>query len=148
MAGPATQTVSKCVEDLRAHLQSIAAFKNKHLFVYHEDDLQDKLKGITLPGAGVIYEGMRALPEAGGAKIGLSAELVFSLLVVSRPETLANVDSKTPLLNILDDVRNAILFTRSPTGHKWRFVVEAATRETHGAIFWVQRWSTTVQLTQ
>lgn len=143
----ATQTVSKCAADLLVRLQSIAKLYAKSIFIFTEDDLQDKLKGIILPGAGIIYEGLRALPETGAARTGLSCEAVFSVIVVSQAETIANGDAKTPILNLLDELRNAILFARAPGGHLWRFVVEAATRETNGSIFWVQRWSTTIQLT-
>ena len=145
----AQQPVSLCATDLRNRLQSIADFKNKNLFVFDEDDLADKIKGVALPAAGVMYEGMRSLSEAGSnTKIGLSAELVFSIMVISRAENIANVDSKTPLLNLLDEIRKSLLGTRSPTGHYWKFVVEAATRESKGMVFWVQRWQTTIQLTQ
>ena len=144
----ANQPVSLCAADLRSRLQSIAAVKNKNLFVFDEDDLMDKIKGVQLPGVGVVYEGMKSLGESGNAKLGLSAELVFSLLIISRAENLANVDSKTPMLNLLDEIRKSLVSTRSPTGHYWKFVVEAATRESKGAVFWVQRWSTTIHLTQ
>ena len=140
------QQVSTCQLDLQAKVQSIAEFANKTLFVLDDNELLDKIKGAKFPAAGIVYEGMRALPESGQSKIGITAELVFSILVVSRAENLANSDQKTPLLNLLDGLRNAIATTRAPTGHHWKFVVEAGTKESNGAVFWVQRWSTILNI--
>jgi len=138
--------VSACAADLQARLQSIAKLNNKNLFVFDEGDLLDKIKGAIFPAAGVVYEGMRALPESGHSKIGITAEVVFSILVLSRGENIANVDSKTPMLGLLDTVRRSIVSARSPTGQPWKFLVEAAVKQEKGVVFWVQRWSTIITI--
>jgi hypothetical protein len=143
-----TQLISACVTDLSTRLQSIADLDNKVLFVFGQNDLEDKIKGAKfLPAVGVVYEGTRAIPDPGvTAKLGGSAEAVFSLLVINRPDNLFNADIKTSTLNLLDTIRSKILATRGPTGHFWRFVVEAAADEQKGVVFWVQRWSIPIQL--
>jgi len=141
------QPVSECAHDLLTRLQSIADLNGKALFVFSEDDLLDKIKGVTLPAVGIVYEGMRSMPEQGTAKVGISCELVFSLAVINRPEVLSKADTKTVTLNLLDQIRQTLLVTRSPTGHYWKFVVEAATSVRNGTVFWVSRWSTPIQLT-
>lgn len=143
----------KCVDDLKTHLaQLIAAGKVFH--VYSEEELMDKTKGITFPAVGIVYEGMRAVPEsstnAEAAKVshrlGVSAELVAAVMILQRPDNISAADTKTPALSLLDDIRQEIHGSKSPSGHWWRFIVEASAQEKNGVVIWLQRWSTPVQL--
>jgi hypothetical protein len=137
-----------CVASLKLTLQSIAELKGRTLFVFDEDNLSDQVKGIgSLPAIGIVYEGMRATPEQGTGRMGMSAEMVFSLVLINRSNDIVSSDqTKTETLVILDAIRSKLLGTRSPTGHFWRFVVEAAASQSKGVVFWVTRWSTPVQL--
>lgn len=139
---------TKCVADLKAHLaQLIAAGKVFH--VYSEEELMDKTKGITFPAVGIVYEGMRAVPEDSdkkSVKIGVSAELIAAVMLIQRPDNISAADTKTPTMNLLDDIRQEIMGSKSPSGHWWKFVVEASANEKNGVVIWLQRWSTPVQL--
>jgi hypothetical protein len=148
MANPET-LVAECVEALKVILQATPLLKDKVLFVTDEDDLMTQLKGvIALPAAGVIYEGLKSKESQGEtAKFGLSADMVLTVVVANRGIAIrASEETKITSIAILDQIRNAIMATRSPTGHFWRFVVEAAAAQHDGVVFWVQRWSTPVQL--
>lgn len=146
MARP-TEVVSVCVAAMQAAVQSIAELENKSVHILNEDNLLDRLKGVALPAAGILYEGMRAQPESGAAKTGSHAEIVISVIVVSpSPGTNQLSGMKTNTIEILDKLRTALLTTISPTGHRWRFVVEAAADEKSSHVFWVQRWATTIIL--
>lgn len=142
---------TKCVADLSAHLQQLIA-AGKVFHVYSENELMDKTKGIAFPAVGVVYEGMRAVNEgaAGEArvshKLGVSAELVAAVMIIQRPDNISTANTKTPSMNLLDDIRQEIMGSRSPSGHFWKFIVEASANEKNGVVIWLQRWSTPVQL--
>lgn len=143
---------TKCVTDLKTHLSQLIA-AGKVIHVYDENELMDKTKGLTFPAVGVVYEGMRAVPETSNAesskvshKLGVSGELIASIMILQRPDSISAADTKTPAMTLLDDVRQEIMGSRSPSGHFWRFMVEASALEKNGVVIWLQRWSTPVQL--
>lgn len=112
--------------------------------VHSPEDMKSKLKPLVAPGVGVMYEGLRAVGEA---QKGLSSEMVFSLLVLTDGNLAGHSsDSKVGAVDLLDSLRSLLLATRSPTGHFWRFVVEAPATELGGSLLWLQRWSTNVQI--
>lgn len=137
-----------CVESLKTTLQSIPYLKGKVLFVTNEESAIDQMKGVnSFPSAVVIYEGMRAVPEQGQtAKIGISGEMVFSIVVLNRDTDILQTDqTRITSIAIMDKLRSVIMGTRSPTGHFWRFMVEAPALERNGVVLWVQRWTTPYQ---
>lgn len=139
---------TKCVADLKGHLEQLIA-AGKVFHVYSEEELMDKTKGITFPAVGIVYEGMRAVPEDSdkkSVKIGVSAELIAAVMLIQRPDNISAADTKTPTMNLLDDIRQEIMGSKSPSGHWWKFVVEASANEKNGVVIWLQRWSTPVQL--
>ena len=91
-----TDVASKCVDDLKTKLESLAKLKGKAFWVYNEDHLMDKTKGITFPAVGVVYEGIRAVSEnqKDTYKVGFSGELVASIMVIQRPDTISSADTK------------------------------------------------------
>lgn len=150
-----TDFAALCTNQMMVTLQSIAGatgtpiFKAKTIVVLNESELFDKARQLVPPYTGILYEGIRALPEPVGfqtAKTGVGAEIVISLILVTTAPTNAPLQDKVSVLSILDSVRNAIAATRSPTGAFWRFLVEAPAAEKNGAVLWVQRWSTPVNL--
>ena len=149
MSSTGSNIASKCVEDLRKKLEELSELKGKSFWVYNEEHLMDKTKGISFPAVGVIYEGIRSISEnyKDTYKTGFSGELVTSVIVLQRPDNISYADTKTPAVALLDMIREKILGSRSPTGHVWRFVVEASATEKHGVVIWLQRWSTPVQFT-
>lgn len=143
---PATEMVLACVQTVQTAVQSIALLKDRTVMVLNEENLMDKLKAVTLPAAGVLYEGLRATPERGAQQVGAMAECVVSVILVTPTPGAAPKADKTPLFTLLDALRVKLMATNSPSGHKWKFIVEAAADEKNGVVFWVQRWSTPVIL--
>ncbi len=140
---------SLCIADVTTVLQSIASLKGKVVNVYSEDELIDSTTLITYPAVGVVYEGMRSVEEMGSTnKVGNSCELVVSIILIDTYTKTTQTAAKKQAAPILDKVRELMMANtrRSPTGHKWRFVVEAAATPKQGVVLWVQRWSTPVQL--
>ena len=136
-----------CVQDLMAKMQSVDAFKNKVIYAYTEDQLYDVAMQLNFPAAGVLYDGMRSVPDADRTAKGLSAEMTCSLLLLVSGKTIGNADYKITAVDILDQFRNAIKGTRAPSNNFWKFVVEAAVEARSDSYAYVQRWSTPVLLT-
>jgi hypothetical protein len=144
------QSMYSLVQSVAVHQGSTVLYplRNKAVIVYDEDDAQNKLQGVTKPGVALIYNGMRSSGQEPGlsARVGMSASLVISLVIVADKEVVVRTDQKFPVIDLLDAVRGMIMATRSPTGHFWRFLVEAQASVKGGSTFWVQRWSTPIQL--
>lgn len=137
-----------CMQDLYAKVNNVPDLSGKVIVTSSLDDLIDKLSKVAPPAAGVIYEGMRSIGDQGAtSKLGLATELVCSVVLFHRPGKLYNADTITPSVTLLDSMRDGIKQQRSPTGHFWRFVVEAAAVERHGVLIYVQRWATPAILT-
>lgn len=137
-----------CINDIEAKLSTIQALKGKVFSVYSEEELTEKTKGVVFPAVGVVYDGMRASPEPGATlKMGLSAELVISVMVFFKQNTKATKDPKDTMIDLMDTIRNSIKSTKSPSGHYWKFQLEAAVEGKQGVLAFIQRWATPVQLT-
>lgn len=137
-----------CVTAMTGLVQSIADVNGKTFQIYEADELEDIAKLTKFPAAGVIYEGMRSVPESEKQtdKLGYSSELILSLCVLNQGEKLGTEGHKDPSMLLMDVLRKAILGKTSPTGHKWRFVVEAPAAAKKNRVIWVQRWAAPVQL--
>lgn len=138
-----------CVNAFMAVVQAIPALHDRTVFAYNEDDFMDNIKGLVkYPGVAIVYEGMRSVPEVGStAKVGVSGELVISLILIEQGDAIRSTDTKkVNAINYLDEIRGKIMGTRSPTGHYWHFLVEAPAELRRGMVFWVSRWSTPIQL--
>lgn len=143
--------VTDCYAQVRERLQSIAGVKGRVLTVYDADELLEKTAAITLPAAGVVYEGMRAVPDGGNSlRAGISCEGVFTIvLLTSSPSSSGSTQSSMVRSHeLLDQIRKTMMATRSPSGHLWRFLVEAASTTKGGSLMWIQRWTTPIQLVQ
>lgn len=140
--------VSVVVASVITKLQSIADISNRALEVLSEDDFLDKIKGLPCPSIGVVYEGMRATNKDDRAshRVGLAAELGLSLVLVTEGKAILGGASPTSATTVLDSMRNVMKDTRSPTGHFWRFVLEAPALEKGGRTLWIQRWSSPIIL--
>jgi hypothetical protein len=136
-----------CVTDVEQVLQSIAKLSGKVLQVYSEEDLLNKTKSLQFPCAGVTYEGMRASAEqAPTGRMGIAGELVISIVLVESFSNIHAGNTKAITTKLLDDIRGQMMGRRSPSGHYWRFIVEAAAAPKNGSVFWLQRWQTPVLL--
>lgn len=137
---------TQCSDDLILKLKTVTVFGKKIITVLSAEDLITQMTSAPKPALGVLYEGARAVP-ADNKQLGLSAEVVFSILLLSETSAMSSrVDVATPTHELLDQVRNSIQGTRSPTGHYWKFQLEAAAKPTGPLSVWVQRWSCPVQL--
>jgi hypothetical protein len=155
MASPIDDTdkVIACVQDVKDAVQSVAEFANRMVFVYDQKDAADKLKGLrTFPAAAIVYEGMRVSETSSpvqhsSGRMGSSVTLVTSIMIVDQGDGgLIKVDNRVSVMNLLGKVRRQMLDRRSPSGHYWKFVVEAEAAPANGLVFWIQRWQTPLQL--
>lgn len=138
-----------CMADLTDRVKASALVKNKVYTVYDQEHLMDTSKGIVFPCVGVLYEGTRSTSadqSQASHKVGLSAEAVYSIVLLTKPDIIGNNTNYLAAVDMLDTLRGLVLNTKAPTGHFWRFVVEAAAQEKNGIVSWVQRWSVPVIL--
>lgn len=144
----AKKIATLCIEDLQSKLQGLPEVAAKTFWVYDEADLFDTVKQLQFPATGVVYEGIRAVSETdkSSGRQGISGELIASVALLILPGIKGSASVKVQAVDFLDQMRNTIMGTRSPTGHLWKFVVEAAATEKNGAVVWLQRWSTPIQL--
>jgi hypothetical protein len=134
----------ECSTHLKTLVQSIAGLETKTFIVYDQADLSAKIAAGKLPAAGISYEGIRG---AMANQTGVSGELVCSvLLMCEAPKLIPSVSTRASSLELIDDVRKAIMGTRSPTGHFWQFVLEAPYALVKDQVVWLQRWNTKVQV--
>jgi len=140
---------TSCVNDLITKMKSVPAFSKKVIYAYTQDDLYDVAAQLNFPCAGILYEGIRSVPDADSRNTGkgLSAELSCSLLLLVSGKTIGNADYKVTATEILDQFRDAIKGTRSPANNYWKFVIESAVEARKDSYAYVQRWSTPVLLT-
>lgn len=138
-----------CVQDLITKMKSVPSFQSKVIYAYTEDDLYDTVSTINFPGAGILYEGLRSVPDPESKNVGKgrSAELHCSLLLLVSGKTIGNADYKLTAAEFLDQFRGAIMGTRSPTGNFWKFIVESPVSARAGVFAYSQRWSTPLILT-
>lgn len=136
-----------CVADIETRLKTLVDMSKRVFHVYGEDDLLDYTKGLTFPCMGVVYNGIRSIPEnKETGKQGISGELVVTIMLLFRDSTSTTANQKASAISMLDDARKLILTTKSPTGHKWKFQLESPVQGKKGVLAYVQRWSTPVQL--
>lgn len=139
--------VTDCSADLVTKLRSIPPLGGKIIVVMSMEDLISQLTTVAKPAVGVLYEGARTAQDQGGRQIGVSAEIVFSILMLAETSVISSkVDMLTPAHDMLDQVRHAIHGTRAPTGHFWKWVMEAPAAQKNHLQVWVQRWSCAAQL--
>ena len=144
-----TDIPNKVLFDAWNRLQSVAQLQNKIVRSFDADETIDRLRSSNnAPGAGIVYEGMRPMPEnSPAAKLGASAELIFSIILMNTGRSIvAQADTKTPTIALLAQVRAAFFGQRSPSGGFYRFMVEAPAVEKDNVVVWVQRWATPVSI--
>ena len=139
--------VTDCTADLVTKVKSVPALGQKTITVMSIDDLTTQLTSVAKPAAGILYEGARTIQDQGGKQIGVSGEIVFSILMLVETSVVSSkVDMRSPAHDMLDLVREAIHGTRGPTGHFWKWMLEAPAAQKGSLQVWVQRWSCPVQL--
>ena len=137
-----------CVEDLQAKIQTVPAFKNKVFFVYTQDKLYDKAMQLSFPCAGILYEGLRSVPDADDRTAkGLSTVFQASVILLVSGSTIGNAEYNVQAVELLDQFRDAIKMTRSPANHFWKFMLETSVEARVDTYAYIQRWSTPILLT-
>lgn len=147
--------VTACIDDLKTKINTVEVVANKVITFTDPESIVRMMKGFKLPAVGVGYMGMRSADIGQGAEAkvsrrqGLSAEIVFGVYAAFRDlRTYTANESYTDITTqTMDDIRDAIKETDSPTGHRWRFVAEfpAPVGQADNAhIIWVQTWSNPV----
>jgi hypothetical protein len=115
------------------------------LTVYDQDVLLDASKDLKLPCLGVIYEGMVNRNEPRGLVVDLTCS--FIIIIGDKEREILGNEDKSAITLLLDRIRNEILDTTSPTGHKWAFDSEFPMDVVQGALSYYQRWKTKAVLT-
>jgi hypothetical protein len=132
---------TKCLDDLLEKIKKVPLIENKKTFyVYSEADLLDETKSRTLPCVGVMYGGLRAVEGRDGK--GLSSMCRAILVVVAENKDIGKLDRKNLIVQLLDDMRDQIKETRSPTGHFWQFLGENPAPMIGNRIVYLQNWQT------
>lgn len=145
---PTSAVATRLLSEMQVILEANPALTGKTLMSYGIDELLDKLKGLPSPCAGIVYEGMRGMPDPGVTnKQNLMGEFVVSIVLFTRPGTITSADTVTPAVTLLDELRHSIRGVRNSGGHLWRFVVEAQAAARSGTLIYVQRWASPVALT-
>jgi hypothetical protein len=140
--------VTDCNADLIDKIKTVATLQKQAISVYSMDDLVAQMSNVVKPAAGVMYEGARSVSPEGGKQANSTAEIVFSLFLLTEYSSFSKqVDVRTPAHEVLDGLREAIHGTRSPTGHFWKWQLEAPVKPNGKFAIWLQRWSCVVQLT-
>jgi len=137
--------VVDCLSDLQARVQLVVGLEQKTLICYNPDDLVDSLKAVPPPAVGVAYLGTQAAGEPGQARQGKAGIASFGLyLFIGTP--VPGLSAPPPAMEFLDLMRQQIIESTAPAGHRWRFVSESLADSSKGKAIWVQRWDTPVIL--
>lgn len=142
---PSPNTAGLCLEDVKTKLSTVKGIKEKIFHVYSEYDLENATKSMKKPCVGLMYEGLRSVPDTSGK--GLSTQLGIAVVAVTESkEGMWGIDRKDELIQLLDDMREALKLTKAPTGHDWQFVMEVPSQPLGNFIVYIQRWQTTAIL--
>jgi len=135
--------VADCLDDLVLKLQSIAEFQNSVEVVHTPDKILTRMSSVPGSWCGVLYEGSAASAEDGHAKQGNGTILSVGLYpVIDANMIVASLNTERLVVELLHKMRATILGTVAPTGHQWRFVMEAYADSNKGKVLWQQRWRT------
>lgn len=132
------------VDSMAKAIQSIPEFANKSWTLVDDDQLFSKAIGVRFPCAGVVYEGLRSGTSSEGS--GLSSEITCSIYLLYHSGTIGGGDYKPKAIELLDKLRDKLLDTVAPSGHKWSFKFESPAEDMHKALVYYQRWSAKVIL--
>jgi len=134
---------AKCVAHMQELVETGPLVKQKTFWVYTEEDLLREMNLIKAPGVGIIYEGTR---NRGLQQHGRASEVGVALAVIMEGSQIATLDRKEAIVDLLDQLRIAIMGKTSPTGHPWAFQLETPTGDIVKNLLFLQRWSTAIIL--
>lgn len=138
----------KCVDHLMELVKSsLPTGQGDTVYVYDEEIFTDATKELEYPAVGVIYTGTQGKQSAPGR--GMSAEMQFVLIFMfeeARFDKSGRAD-KSKATNLLRSIRNTVKSERSPSGHMWRFLMEAPRGTVDKHMVYYQKWALDVILT-
>lgn len=141
--------IHEIMEDLKKRMLTASIVKEGRCAqVYTAEELKDKTKAINPPAIGLIYEGMKSNQTGENAKSNSSVSclaVVSVILLTNRVNQVGGSSAETAH-TMLGSIRSVIKNQTSPTGHKYKFVVEAPASEDDTTVLWVQRWTVAVQI--
>jgi hypothetical protein len=79
--------------------------------------------------------------------VGADAELLVAVVALFRDSPTGDPSNFLNATRLLDAVRDTLKDRRSPSGHFWRFLVEAPAVLKDGNVMWLQRWTCPAILT-
>src|SRR4051812_16918964 len=130
-----------CCADVTAKLQAIQGgpLRDSVLTVFSEADFKNKSKMLKTPFAGVMYGGMVAAQDQAGRMTDLA---IGVLLGVASFQSASGDAAQTEAWTILAQMRKALLFQTTPTGHFWKFKSEIYVGDEKNIAFFIQQWAT------
>lgn len=145
MASP--NIASLCTDDIREKIKNLPEFAKKVFEVYDYATLVDTSQELQYPCVGVVYEGMTSV--GGSDKTGLSSYLVCGIFLLAgdKDSETKGVENKTDIVLLLDNIRNCIKTTKSPTMYPWEFMLEVPFDISNRGLGYYQKWKTTAILT-
>lgn len=146
-------TVVGLESELIGLVKSVPSFGGMGFSVFSMDDFEGKSSGVTLPVAGVVYDGMEptgnqaisAGDRTGGAAL-VNAQFVV-VVAVQYSYTGAD-DTKQQAFALLDEVRNAVMGFKGVNTRPWRFIGERPELDSSGdgVAFYSQVWQSTLPI--
>lgn len=138
---------TNCINDILFKIDALELFGKKLFATYSEEDLLDKAKILSLPAVGIVYQGIFASDGQDPSRQGLMGTLKVTIVLVIDGKSIAKIDRKDVAADYLDSIRSAILTTKSPTKHKWKFTSESPVGPMGSVYVYLQTWETATPLT-
>lgn len=136
-----------CVADLISKIKNLDLFRNKAFEVYDYLSLVDTSEELQFPCLGVVYEGITS--QGGKDNTGLATHLACGIFLLAgdKDTEKRGTEDKVGIVLLLDQIRNSIKRTKSPTMHNWEFMLEVPFDISKRGLGYYQKWKTTVILT-
>lgn len=141
--------ISTMLDDMMTRVQSSGHSSlpaDNIKLITSESDLLDKVKLITPPFCGVMYEGLRANASGDQAGMGRATNCHVAVVLGTSTKAIGGFNSQSQAMEILDAVRDKILGYRSPSQHRWSFISESYVGDIKNVCIYIQRWSAPVIL--
>lgn len=137
------------LDDITAKLKTVKIIKDSTVQFYEQEDLLNATKRLSTPCVGIVYLGMR--PQDPSKVAGLSVYLTCNVYLIGaeRISKGMNYDQARPTLEILNDMRFAIVgdCKLAPGLRKWEFVSEVPVEFTKNMLAYQQTFRTKLNLT-
>ncbi len=140
--------ISASQADLIKRLNTVSVLSGKVVGIFGSEFISSISDQMAVPAAGVAYAGAEGGDSRQGQGMVGTAEFLVILIGYSLNLGLASLSSPTPTLEVLNDMRNAVKLTDSPSCHDWVWnyekplVMDAAQCQ----VVYVQSWTTKVPM--